>query len=228
MDQVNLSFGGQNAKLTGSYSTDKPINLGLAGSVDLGILKQFKEQFRDASGPAEVDLKLKGTSKEPSLNGTIDFKDATVSLRALHSTIEDLKGKITIDGPKISSEKLQGSISEGDLIVSGAVWQDSLRNQESGSGRRPAKSPIRSLKLQAHPLRQTLGRGGFSHILLSGNWSSRKKVKRISIFMTPDLRPRPTSCTLDQGEAGVRQLGARFESPQPGRTSSKITSPRFT
>jgi autotransporter translocation and assembly factor TamB len=127
LDQVALAFNGETAKLSGSYSTSRPINVQLTGRLDLGILSEFKEYFREAEGPAGVDLKITGPHDKPDVRGSIKFDGASVSLRAFPNPIEDLKGTLLIDDQKISTEGLQGSISEGDLSIRGTVWHDHFK-----------------------------------------------------------------------------------------------------
>jgi autotransporter translocation and assembly factor TamB len=127
LDKVSLVFNQKVFRLEGSYSTTGPLDLLLTGSLDLGLAKSFREQVRDAGGPAQINLKIRGTTAKPVPSGFIDFQGAFVSLRALRNTIEDLKGKITFDEQKISTENLEGSVEEGDLRISGTLWHDHFK-----------------------------------------------------------------------------------------------------
>jgi len=131
MDRVDFNFNDRTAQLRGSFVPEGPLNLSLNGEVDLGLLKNFREYFREGSGPAKVNLKALGTLKDPKLSGWIEFEGGSVSSRTLGNTVEDLKGKITLEGDKIVFDNFQGSILEGDLKISGTLWQDHFKITKS-------------------------------------------------------------------------------------------------
>src|SRR4030095_2613077 len=127
LDRVVLGYNSGTVEIKGAYATEKPLNLSLTGQMDLGVLRELPAYVREGEGPAKVDLKITGPQKQPSVKGSIDFEGALVTLRAFPNAIEELKGKLTIDDQKISTENLTGSISEGDLSIRGTVWHDNFK-----------------------------------------------------------------------------------------------------
>ncbi len=123
-DSAHFRSGGSLLNLTGSYTFDGPMALRLDGKADLEILSYWKSFFRDAEGYANLDLKLGGTLAKPDVQGEVNFADATLVLRAVRGTIENLQGKIRSTGKSLTFDNLSGTMSEGDITVNGRVDLD--------------------------------------------------------------------------------------------------------
>ncbi len=130
-DQVSLKLNGESFRIQGSYASEKPMDLKVLGRVDLALLEEWKAYFLNAEGPASLDLRVQGKYEDPTITGQIRFEGNALRLRAFPNTIENLRGNLILDQQKISSNRLQGSISDGDLIISGAVWHDHFTLKKS-------------------------------------------------------------------------------------------------
>lgn len=126
-DDVRLKFNDRSLRLQGSFDADGPLNAQVNGELDLSLLKNFKEYFREGAGFAKVSLRAAGTLKDPNVLGNIEFENASVAPRMLGNTVEDLKGKIVLEPDKILFEDFQGSVLEGDLKLSGYVNHDNFQ-----------------------------------------------------------------------------------------------------
>jgi len=127
LDDVTLALGEGRTTLKGTYASGKPFNLEVLGKLDLSLLQAFKTQIREASGPAEVNLKIRGSSENPEISGRVVFEGASINPRILGNAIENLKGSVVIEDKKISAENLSGTVAEGDIQVTGTVWHEKFK-----------------------------------------------------------------------------------------------------
>lgn len=126
-DDVRIRSNDRSLRLQGSVDPDGPINAQVNGELDLSLLKNIRQHFREGSGFAKVALKLGGTFKDPTVLGNIEFDKATVSPRLLGNSIEDLKGKIILETDKIIFENFEGTVMEGDLRFTGYINHDDFQ-----------------------------------------------------------------------------------------------------
>ncbi len=127
LDDVNIALGEGRTTIKGTYASDKPFNLEVLGKLDLSLLQAFKAQIREASGPADVNLKIRGTAQNPEINGKVVFEGASLNPRFLGNAVENLKGTLIIEDKKISAEDLSGTVAEGDIHLSGSLWHEQFK-----------------------------------------------------------------------------------------------------
>ena len=223
LDQVSLAYNKGVFRLTGSYATEKPLDLEIKGDLDISLLKEFREHVRDASGLARFDLRVRGKRAEPSFTGSIDFAGSSVTLRAFPNAIEDLKGRVVLDEQKITMERLQGSISDGDLILTGTVWHDHLKIRKvdlKADAREIAFTEPGTFKLiLSGKLSLT---GDAPNFLLAGNLdiTEGRYIRRFDIreFI---LQPSKTLPTVDRGMGGFENLRLDLTVKSPGELQIK-------
>jgi len=143
--------------ITGTYMMEGNSNLGIKGRLDLAMANMFPSLFREGSGFANVDLKVGGNLDKPQVTGSIDFNDASLTLRLLRGNIENLKGKLIFKPNAVEFNNLSGSIAEGDLIVNGQI------------GLKDFKPSFYDLKAEAREA--TFSQAGVYKITFNGNFS---------------------------------------------------------
>lgn len=89
----------------------------LKGTANLESLTAVPALFRGVRGLANLDLSLTGTSKNPDIRGWIQFRKNEIELRGFPA-IEDLEGKLTLDGPVVKPE-LDGYLGDGRFHLGG-------------------------------------------------------------------------------------------------------------
>ncbi len=216
-DQVALSANENIFRILGIYVPEKPIDLQVIGDVDLSLLKIFREHIREGSGKAKVDLKMRGKLEAPLLTGTVDFNRNTLSLRSFPQSLEELKGRITIDDQKISTDQLEASISDGDLKIQGALWHDHLKIKKAdlkAEAREIGYSSPGNYKLI---LSGKLGLTGEApNLVLAGNLdiTEGRYIKNFDLreFI---LKPAPTETSLEKGK-GFESLKLDLKIKSPG------------
>ncbi len=99
-----------------------------AGTANLENLAFFPAYFREARGPAKVDLTLSGTTKDPRLKGRVQLLGNEIDVRG-YSGVTNLEGTIALDGDWISPQ-VTGFLGEGRFDLKGRVRTDHFRLQE--------------------------------------------------------------------------------------------------
>lgn len=111
----------------GSISGGGPIDMSVAGRYDLDALRPFMTDIRGGKGPVDVDLKVRGSTKAPSLFGKVDFNKNELVLRGAQLALEDLEGSIVFAGQRIEFDGIKAMSDDGTLGLSGWLNHDSFR-----------------------------------------------------------------------------------------------------
>ncbi len=201
-DQVNFSANEKQLRLEGSYATTKPMDLHLKGDLDLSLLQEWKEYFREGSGVANIDLQLKGTFENPLPKGTLRFKGASVGLRALPNSLEELEGTLIVDEQKITVDNLSASISDGLVRISGTLTHDHFKPKKAD-----LKADLREIAYSEPGTYKLILSGKLAltgedpRLLLSGNIDITEG-RYIKNFEIRDyiLKPAQTTPPLDRGK----------------------------
>ncbi len=118
MDSVQIHQGDH--RLQGNFTlfSDEKINGHAKGSFNLAWLNYFPVLFRDGNGSTNLDLSFSGTSKNPSIQGQIDFLGGELALRGFSGQVSDLRGKLKINGSTIFPN-LSGMLGDGEFKLDG-------------------------------------------------------------------------------------------------------------
>lgn len=212
-DDVTLKFNDRKLKLLGSFDPKGPLNLQLDGDLDLGLLKNMKTYFRDASGFAKLNIKATGTLKDPRVLGNIEFDQASITPRLLGNAVEDLKGKIILETDKVMFDNFEGSVLDGNLKLAGYVNHDNFKKITKADlkidAREIAYTDPGTLRLyMSGKLNLT---GGDPHLKLSGNLdiTEGKYIKNFDManfILTPSKTPQleGKSSEFDDVEVDLR------------------------
>ena len=129
------------------YEGDVPINLPFAKvSTDNNLINARVNVKNDAfkivniltdqvtldSGEGDISLEVKGTLKQPRVEGTAKFTDISIAATAFPEALTDLEGTVSFNGDSIEVEKIQGNISDGVVKVTGVLpIRESLGREDS-------------------------------------------------------------------------------------------------
>jgi outer membrane protein assembly complex protein YaeT len=109
---------------TADLEADHPLDLRLSGDADASLLQLFVPAVQ-ASGPARLDLSVRGTAGSPLLVGYVGASKATVGLRSPRLLGEDVALRIDFNGDRLNLTELTGSLNGGSLRGSGgAAWRN--------------------------------------------------------------------------------------------------------
>jgi translocation and assembly module TamB len=129
-DIVNNTLTVQSAHLTGR-STDitlsgrvlfaserSPLDLRVAGKIDLGILRDFNPDFV-SSGALAGDAVLRGKLDAPLITGRVQVQNAALNVVDFPNGLSNANGTILFSGDRATIEKLTGETGGGKVELSG-------------------------------------------------------------------------------------------------------------
>lgn len=119
--QVKLKSGEGDFDIQGTYTLDGPMDLQMEGKLNLGLLALAPQYFRGGEGYADFNLKARGPLHQPNLLGTVDFSNASVTLRPVRADLENLNGQISFTPNAIIFNQLGSIVREGDLRLQGEI-----------------------------------------------------------------------------------------------------------
>ncbi|MFD1327945.1 translocation/assembly module TamB domain-containing protein [Mycoplana ramosa] len=109
-----LSFGGGgNAGITGNMTLD----LTFSGTVPFALLQgPLGQQGFTLSGNAAVDLAVRGPARSPAITGTITTSGSRLVDVRRNVALENLTGRVVLDGRQAVIEQLTGRVATGGQI----------------------------------------------------------------------------------------------------------------
>lgn len=113
--ETNLSLDGA-IPLKGSGGAD----LALRGTVNLVILQLVNRDLA-AKGTANLQVSVRGSLQNPTMNGRLQLRKASLSYSDLPYVIDNAEGSITFDRNRATIEKLTAETSGGTIDFKGSV-----------------------------------------------------------------------------------------------------------
>ncbi|AKG20703.1 translocation/assembly module TamB domain-containing protein [Calothrix sp. 336/3] len=103
-------------------SPDNKINMDIrVKNEGLAVLNAFTNQIAYESGKGEVFLQVRGTMKEPELNGIASLKDAIFTAQTLTGKLTEVTGNARFTLNRLIVEKLQGQYGQGSINIAGEL-----------------------------------------------------------------------------------------------------------
>ncbi len=87
----------------------------------LKIVNVFTDQIVVETAKAEVALLVEGTLAEPKPRGKATITDMTVRAAAFPDPLTDIEGSVLFSGDRLQVETLSGTLSEGEVTVTGVL-----------------------------------------------------------------------------------------------------------
>ncbi|MEO7163282.1 MAG: translocation/assembly module TamB domain-containing protein, partial [Bdellovibrionia bacterium] len=100
------------------------------GELDNSIAEFFSSALIQASGMSNLDLKIAGTLKKPTITGGIDLDEAAFRLSALDSQFENVTGSFFLKDSVLSFKNLIGDLGDGKISAGGRITLYSNRYPE--------------------------------------------------------------------------------------------------
>jgi translocation and assembly module TamB len=109
-----------NLEATGAVSFDakNTSDLNVHGSVNLVLLQLFNPDLV-ASGSATVQASIRGSLKDPQLNGRMELKKASLYLGDLPNGVDNANGAVVFDRNRATIEKLTAETGGGQISFTG-------------------------------------------------------------------------------------------------------------
>ena len=102
------------------FDGQTPADLAIHGSVNLAILQLYNPDLL-ARGNATVQATVKGSLRDPQMNGRMELKNASLYLADLPNGIDNAEGSIVFDRNRATIEKLTAETGGGKIFFAGFV-----------------------------------------------------------------------------------------------------------
>ncbi len=102
------------------FDPTSPADLAVHGSVNLAILQLYNSDLL-ARGNATVQAAVKGSLRDPQMNGRMELKNASLYLADLPNGIDNAEGSIVFDRNRATIEKLTAETGGGKIFLRGFV-----------------------------------------------------------------------------------------------------------
>lgn len=112
---------------SGSVSSAGPIDLTISGKTDIEMFRPFITMIRGGSGPIDIDLKIRGSGKDPRVFGLIRFNKDNFTIRGAQLVFENLEGALKFDGSRITFDDITSKSDDGSLNLKGWIDHRFLR-----------------------------------------------------------------------------------------------------
>jgi translocation and assembly module TamB len=105
---------------TASFAGRRPLDLRVAGAVNLRLLGGFLPDLQSA-GRAQVDASIGGTLDAPRVNGKLHVADASASYGDFPSGLSHVTGDFNFDATRLVFDNVAAESGGGALTLSGAI-----------------------------------------------------------------------------------------------------------
>ena len=165
------------------------------GDIDLSVLEFFTPIIQRTNGQADLSLGVRGTVKEPILNGEINIDKARLQVASLDSPFENIQGKFLVSGNEIVVDSLTSNLASGRVSLGGKIlfFTDKLPELDLSSN-------FLNNKLQIYP---------FQYVDLTGKVFLKGTEAPYKI--TGDLKVNSALSREKLGGVGKSKQVARFE-----------------
>jgi translocation and assembly module TamB len=102
------------------FDQQAPADLAVRGSVNLAILQLYNPDLL-ARGNATVQATVKGSLRDPQMNGRMELKNASLYLADLPNGIDNANGSVVFDRNRATIEKLSAETGGGKIFFAGFV-----------------------------------------------------------------------------------------------------------
>ncbi len=154
----------------------------------LRLINLFTDQVSWEGGQSQLELAIRGTLREPSLQGNLRVAEGILKLAALPEPITDLTGRIAFNLNQLEVQELSGQFSQGSLLANGILPINSRGALQSGEGFQPLSLQLQGINLTL----PTLYRGNLEgEVVVAGLLLQPLIEGRLQVFEgTVDVSPR--------------------------------------
>lgn len=122
---------GEALSVRGSLVSGGPVDLKAKGAFDASFLSIITAYVRDNKGPMEVDLAIRGTTKDPRAHGKISFDKTSLTFRNPRIELDSLSGVVRFDGSRIHFDDLTADVEDGTAKLSGYLEHRGMKPESA-------------------------------------------------------------------------------------------------
>lgn len=93
----------------------------LRGNVDLSVAEFFTSAIEKADGIASLDLDIKGTVKEPKIEGSGEVKNGMLRIPGIETPIENMRGSFEMEDGVLSFDSFESDLASGRATLDGTM-----------------------------------------------------------------------------------------------------------
>lgn len=128
LDELAIGTEGRYLRAGGSLEVPPEgaadVRFVVAGDTDLSLLRFIPSLVVDAEGPAEVDLKVFGTTEDPGIEGAITLGESRIAPRGLGTSVYLEPGTVEVSSSALTfpaDRPLTGTVFGGDFTLTGDI-----------------------------------------------------------------------------------------------------------
>ncbi|MBW4677552.1 MAG: translocation/assembly module TamB domain-containing protein [Desmonostoc geniculatum HA4340-LM1] len=163
----------------------------------LGLLNALTNQVVFEKGEGQVDLKVRGTLKQPEVDGIATVNNATFSAQALPGKLRRVTGKVLFNFDRILVENLQGRFSRGKVEAAGEI---PIFNNEKVTINNPLTINLEQLALNLKGLYQG---GASGNLQITGSALNPLIGGRVDLFDGQVLLAESTDTATSANDDGL-------------------------
>ncbi|MCB1215113.1 MAG: translocation/assembly module TamB domain-containing protein [Deltaproteobacteria bacterium] len=192
---VQVGFGNKFFEISGNYRFEGDFDVKFEGSIPLALFNLFPEDFKEAKGEAVGSLSLGGTYENPSLSGELEFSGASLRLRSMGLSLENLEGTLGLSPQKFLFKKLRARTQQGDLELDGVVNVQGL------------DPTFYDLNILAREV--TVKEAGVYRLIFSGEFSLKGEASHALLSGALDINEGIYRRNFDLSQSGIALSGEK-------------------
>jgi translocation and assembly module TamB len=87
----------------------------------LALMSLATDQVAWVDGNGQVDLQIRGTLAQPTINGTVALNNATLKAQILEDPLQNVTGTLQFDRNIVTVPSMKGTYNSGEVLASGSL-----------------------------------------------------------------------------------------------------------
>jgi len=109
------------ATVVGGVDDAGVLDATLRGQVPLALLAALRKEVRDASGTLDLDVRVGGSLRKPTVLGRGTISGGLIAMRDLPFVARDMEGRLVLSPSRVRIEELRAGVGSGTVHVTGEV-----------------------------------------------------------------------------------------------------------
>ena len=122
IDQGEFRGAETDMRVSGSvrFDNDRPLNIGLAGSVNLQLVAGFVPNLQ-STGQAQMDVSIDGTFDRPRISGRATFADVSAHYGEFPTGLSHINGQILFTRNRLLFDNVKAEAGGGQVTLGGSL-----------------------------------------------------------------------------------------------------------
>ena len=124
LERLELSGRLGTATASGRLEDGGTLEGAVRGQAPLALLSVFRPEIREASGRLDIDVRIGGTTANPTLLGRGTIADGVLALRDTPVVVRDIDARVALVPTRLRIEELKARVGGGTLSATGEIALD--------------------------------------------------------------------------------------------------------